>query len=128
MRIGRAVGHGDDDNGIRIMAVGAKSFRPIENPDVSTPLRGHAGAAGVRSGRWLGQTPGAKKLAGGKFAYVFFLLCVVSGEKDVIRTQRGVRGDDDAHRTIYARQLFDGSGVLHVTHARAAVLRRKNHT
>ena len=37
-----------------------------------------------------------------------------------------MRRDDDAHRAIHARQLFDGGDIFHVAHARAAVFGGKN--
>ena len=57
---------------------------------------------------------------------VFLFLRFVAREKDVVRTQRSVRRDDDADRSIHAREFFDGGDVFDVAHAGAAVLGRKD--
>ena len=45
----------------------------------------------------------------------------------MIRAERGVRGHDDADRSVDAREFLDRGDVLDVAHAGAAVLRRENH-
>ena len=42
--------------------------------------------------------------------------------ENVIGTERGVGGDDDADRAIHTRKFFDDDGVFDVAQARAAVL------
>ena len=57
-----AVGHGNHDQNVGIVAVGAESLGAVQHPVVAFAHRSHARAACVRSGRGLGQSPGADEL------------------------------------------------------------------
>ena len=103
MRVGGAVGDGNHDDHVGVVAVGAESFRAVENPVVAAALGGHAGAARVRSGGRLSQAPGADKLSRCQFADVLLFLRLIAGQKDVIGAERSVSRDNDAHRAINAR-------------------------
>src|SRR5438270_12539199 len=107
------------------MAVGAESLGAVQDPVVALAHGGHAGAAGVGSGRGLGQAPGAYEFSRGEFAYVLFLLSFVAGKKYVIGTEGGMGGDDDADRAIHAREFLDSGHVFDITHAGTAVLWRE---
>jgi hypothetical protein len=126
VRVGSAVGHRDHDDHVGIVAVGAESFRAVENPIATLAPRGHAGAARVRSGRGLSQSPCADQFTGRKFADVLLFCASSAGKKDVIGAERRVCGDNDANRAIDARQLLDRDHIFHVAHARAAVLGGKH--
>ncbi len=76
----------------------------------------------------LGQAPGADEFSGRQLADVFLLLRFVAGEKNVVRAERGVCRDDDADRTVDAREFLDRGDVLHIAHAGAAVLGGENHS
>ena len=125
VRVGGAIGYGDHDDHIGIVAVGAESLGAVQHPVVALAHGGHAGAAGVGSGRRFGQAPGADEFAGGQLADVFLFLRFVAGEENVVGAERGVRGDDDADRAIHAREFLDGGDVFDVAHAGAAVFRRE---
>ena len=109
------------------MAVGAECLGAIEHPVVAFTDGGHAGAAGIGTGRGLGEAPGADEFSGREFADVLFFLRFVAGKKNVIGAEGGVGGDDDADRAIHAREFLDGSDIFDVAHAGAAVLRREDH-
>ena len=65
-------------------------------------------------------------LGTGQARQVSLALGLVAGDKDVVGAQRGVGGDDDAHRAVHARELFDGQHILDVSVARTAVFVGKN--
>ena len=109
------------------MAIGTESLGAVQDPVVALAHGGHAGAAGVGPGRGLGQAPGADEFSRGEFADVLFLLSFVAGKKNVIGTEGGMGGDDDADRAIHAREFLDGGHVFDVAHSGTAVLRREDH-
>ena len=76
--------------------------------------------AASRAGFGLGQRPAADPFAGRQLGDVAAALLVAAHLVNVIGAERGVRGDDDAHRAIHAREFFDDDGVLDVAQARAA--------
>src|SRR5713101_4341158 len=126
VRVRGPIGHREHHQHIRMTAVGDESFRTVEHPS-TTGLGGrHASAARVRTRRRLGKSPRAQVLTRRQFRHIFLLLRFVARNENVIRAKRSVRGHDDPHRPIHPRQLFDRSDVLHVPHARPAVLLRKN--
>ena len=126
MSVRRPIGDGEHDDHIGIVPVGAKRLGAIQHPAIPFAHSGHARAACVRSRRWLGQSPRADKLSCRQLADIFLLLRFVAGEKNMIRAERSVRGHDDAHRSVDAREFLDRRDVLDIAHARAAILRRKD--
>src|SRR5437763_16897450 len=104
------------------MAIGTESLGAVQDPVVAFANGGHAGAAGVGSGRGLGQAPGADEFSRGEFADVLFLLGFVAGKKYVIGKEGGTGGDDDAHRAIHAREVLERRHVFVITEAGAARL------
>src|SRR4029077_15390526 len=52
----------------------------------------------------------------------------VTRQKNVVRAQRRVGGDNDADRPVDAREFFDRGDVLDIAHAGAAVLGGENHS
>ena len=121
-----AIGHRNDHINIGIVAVGAESLGAVQHPAIAFAHRGHARAARIRSGRRFGQSPCPDRFSAGEAGDVFSFLCFVPSKKNMIRAQRSMCRDDDADRTIHAREFFDGGDVLHIAHACAAVLGRKN--
>ena len=61
-------------------------FRCVVPPS-SFQDRYHASTTGIRTRRRLGEPPGSDKLSAGKFWYVFFLLGIVAGQKNMVRAQ-----------------------------------------
>src|ERR1700735_4021653 len=123
-----SVGDGENDNRVSVVAVSAERLRSIQHPAVSLADSGHASAAGVRPRRGLCQSPGTDEFAGRQYADAFTLLRFVAGKENMIRAERRVRRDNDSDRAIDAGEFFDGSNVLDVAHACAAVLGWKNYS
>ena len=121
------VGHGHGHAHIRVVAVGDKCFRAVENPAAVLAHCGGARAAGVRARLRFGQRPAAEFLALRQRLNIFLALLRRAKFVDVIRAQRIVRRDDQSDRAVDARQFLDHRRILHVAKARAAVLLRKNH-
>ena len=108
------------------MAVGDKGLGAIEGPSTLGASGGEAGAARIGSSGGFSQSPGADPFAGGQLRDVLFFLRFIACNVDVIRAERGVRGDYDSHRTVDARKFSDGGYVLHVAHAGTAVFGRED--
>ena len=92
--------------------------------NVFVPFRTHPPRA--RSRRGLGQSPRADELASRKFRHIFLLLRLVARQKNMVRAERRVRGDDNPDRAIHARKFFNRADVLHVAHAGSAIFRGKD--
>jgi len=123
----RGVRHRHADANVGVVPVGGESFRTVDDP-AAVFLHGRsAGTTCIGAGLRFGERPAAEFLALCQRRDVFFLLLVAAKFIDVIRAQRIVCRDDDADRTIHAREFFDDDGVFGVAHARAAVFFRKNH-
>ena len=117
---GGAVGdrHGDADIGV--MRVGGESLGAVEHPAFAVEFGVGAGARGVGAGLGLGERPAADPFACGQLGEIALALLLAAHFVNVVGAERGVRGDDDAHRAIDARELFNDDGVLDVAQAGAA--------
>src|SRR5438270_10838704 len=107
MGMGRAVGYRDNDQHVGIVTVGAKRFGTVENPGISFANGCHSGAACVRSGGGLGQSPRPDVFTSSEFRNVFLFLLLSSRQNNVIRAQRRVGGDNDSDGTIYPGEFVD---------------------
>src|SRR5581483_196224 len=87
-----SVCHGNDDQRVGVVPVGAESLAAVEDPLFPASHSRHAGAAGVRTRRGLGQSPGTDKLAGCELRDVFLSLSFISRDKNMVRAKRSVRG------------------------------------
>src|ERR1019366_2335570 len=96
VRMRRLVGHGDDHGHVCVVSVRDKSLRAVEHPLLALANGRAARAASAGAGARFGQSPCPDEFACGQLGNVLALLLFVAGEKDVVRTQRSVRRDDDA--------------------------------
>ncbi len=124
---GGAVGdrHGHADIGV--VRVGGEGLGAVEHP--ASPSSSTAVVrvpAASRAGFGFGERPAADPLARGQLGEVALALLVGAHLVDVVGAERSVRGDDDAHRAIHARELLDDDGVLDVAQAGAAQFLRED--
>ena len=80
-----------------------------------------ASAAGIASGIGLGQPPGAKFLSAGQWREITAPLCLTAKAINMVRAQRGVRGNNDSDRPVDPRQFFDRQSIAHVVQPCAAI-------
>ena len=124
---GGAIGHRHGDAHVGVMRVGGESLgavRATHSPPSHHGLGARAG--GVRPGFRLGQRPAAEPFARRQLRNVLPPLLVAAHLVNVVRAERSVRGHDDAHRAIHARELFNDDGVLDVAQPGAAQFLGKN--
>ena len=89
--------------------------------------RGHgARAARIGAGFGLGERPAAEFFPLRQRDDIFLPLRLGAKFVDVVGAKRIVRGDDERHRAIHARELFDGDGVFDIAKPRAAVFFRED--
>ena len=93
---------------------------PFSEPFAILQNGGGTGAGGVGTGFRLRERPAANPFTGGQLRNVLLALFVVAGEKDVVRAKRVVRGNNQRHTGIYARQFLDNDGILDVAKAGSA--------
>src|SRR6185295_7276239 len=116
----------EDDAAVADAAMGGARLGAVEDPAAVGALGAAAGAGGVRARSRLGEAPGADLLALRQRRHPAPPLLLVAILEDVVRAQRVVRGDADAHRGIDARKLRDDDDVFDVAEPGAAVLLRKD--
>ena len=95
-------------------------FGAVEHPHAVFELGVGARAGGVAARFGLGQRPAAEPLAGRQLGKIAPPLLVAAHFVDVVGAERRVRGHDDAHRAIHAREFLDDDGVLDVAEPAAA--------
>src|SRR5690242_16115845 len=110
------------------MPVGDEGLSAVEHPLVSLADGRATRAPSIGAGARLGETPGADPFAGREFGNVLFALLFIAGDKDVVRTKGRVRGNDDADRTINAREFFDRDYIFDIAHSSAAIFGGKDHS
>ena len=123
---GGAVGHRHGHADIREMGVGGEGLGAVEHPAAILSHGRGAGAGGVRTGLRLGERPAADPFPGSQLRNIAAALLLAAHLVNVVGAQRIVRGHDDAHRAIHAREFLDDDGVLDVAQAGAAQLLGKN--
>ena len=121
MRALALVGDGDDDQYIGVAAVGDECLGAIEDVAIAALLRRGAGVARVGAGAWLSEGPGSKPITGGEMRKIFLLLLFGPGEEDVVGSERVVRGDREADRSVDGREFLDGKNVINVAETGAAI-------
>ena len=84
MRVRRAVGYCDDYYYVGIVPIGAERLSSVQYPVAASTHGCHAGAAGVRSGRGFGQTPGTDVFTCCQLADVLLFLFFRSCEKNMV--------------------------------------------
>ena len=123
--MGGLISNSDYHHDVGVVAVGDKGLGAIQEPASAFADGTHAGSSRVGAGAGFGQTPGADEFSGGQLGNIFVFLGFVTGQENVVGTERVVGGDDDADRAIHARKLFYGYDVFDVAQTGPAIFRGK---
>src|ERR1035437_5808297 len=123
---GGAIGDRHGHAEIGEVGVGGERLRPVEHPHAAFEFGVGAGAGGVAAGLGLGEGPAAQPFAGGQFGKIALPLFLVAHFINVVSTERRMGGDDDADRSIDAREFFNNDGVFDVSQPAAAEFFRED--
>src|SRR5262249_25844553 len=121
--VGDRHGHAD----VGVVAVGGESFSAVYEPMATIALGGRTSPTGIGAGFGFSERPGADLFSLGQGDEIFLFLRFGAKFEDVVGAERVVRGDDDANRSVHARQFFDGDDVFDIAEAGAAILFRENY-
>src|SRR5690606_8998870 len=112
------VGHGEDDDGVRLRAVGDPVLAAVEDVEVPVAHRGGLLGGRVAAGLGLGQSETAELPAAGVRLEELLLLRVGAVAIDGVAVERVVDAHDDARRRAAPGDLLHGHRVADVIQAR----------
>ena len=102
----RFVGHGEDDIGIGIVAVGDEHLGAVQHVFIAVKNGLGLLARSIRAGAGFGQAERAELITLGKRDEVFLLLLLGTEMQDGHLAQRGVSGEDDSGGTAQQGALL----------------------
>src|ERR1051325_3697751 len=113
---------------VRMNRVSDEVLRTIYYPAAIRAHRCRFRSRCVRSGARFGESPSAEVFTTRQRLEILATLRFSSVLVDMIRTKRIMHRHRDDDRSVNTRKTFNDRRVFDITHARSAVLLRKNHT